>query len=92
MRIIIKRFIFIFFCVLITCGLSGCTKQTIEFYRESQASSLFKNSDNEASKDNLKKSSGVIIYKYNTQKKGQNFKTIDFGPKDINFDLPVKFK
>ncbi len=87
------RFIFLFICVLIACGLSACqdkTVQSIKFYRESKASSL--NNNTRDQKDVLKKSSGVIIYKDNSQKKGPSLKTIDFGPKDIDFDLPIKFK
>ena len=86
----IIRFIFVFFCVLISCVLFGCKSETIKFYRESKVQDVIQNlkeQDNE--KDVVKKSSGIIIYKDNSYHNSES-SGIKFGPRDINFDLRTK--
>ncbi len=86
----IIRFIFVFFCVLISCVLFGCKSETIKFYRESKVQDVIQNlkeQDNE--KDVVKKSSGIIIYKDNSYQNSES-SGIKFGPRDINFDLRTK--
>ena len=80
----IIRFIFVFFCVLISCVLFGCKSETIKFYRESKVQDVIQNlkeQDNE--KDVVKK------YKDNSYHNSES-SGIKFGPRDINFDLRTK--
>jgi hypothetical protein len=83
------RCITVFFVIIsFSVFLFGCKHETIKFYRESAASSLVDKFKNEET--NRKKStSGIIILRDDTQK-GSN--EINFGPRDINFDMPVRFK
>ncbi len=86
----IIRFLFIFFCVLISCVFFGCKNDGIKFYRESKVQELMHDFQKPSEKkDVIKKSSGIIIYKDNS---GESSKSqgINFGPKDLNFDLRIK--
>ena len=67
--------------------LFGCTNNNkIQFYRESKASALMnKFAPQQKAKPAVR--SGIIILRDETDNS-----TINFGPRDINFDLPVKFK
>lgn len=81
---------FILFCALISCVLFGCKNESIKFYRESKVQNLmhdFQSQDEQ--KGVIKKSSGIIIYK-DTSNDAKSQSGTHFGPKDINFDLPVK--
>jgi len=81
---------FILFCVLISCVLFGCKNESIKFYRESKVQDIIHSfRDQDESKNVVKKSSGIIIYKDNSNDT-QRQNNINFGPKDINFDLPIK--
>ncbi len=79
------------FALIIVCAslfLFGCKHETIKFYRESAASTLidkFKTEEDNA----VKKSSGMIILRDDNS---DNKNGIQFGPRDINFDMPVRFK
>ena len=85
----IKIAIFIL-CVCTSFVLIGCKQQTIKFHRESKFSELMNKFGNEENKKKvLKKSSGVIIYKDNSNNTSGG---VNFGPGEINFDLPIKFK
>ena len=75
----------IFLSVIMSLFLFGCKTQKIEFYRESEASKLFKKPQQEK----IQKSSGMIIYRAG-QEETRNV-DIQFGPKNIEFDLPSKF-
>ena len=87
----IIKFSFIIFCVLISCVLFGCKKEGIKFYRESKVQELMHGfqEQNDKNKDVIKRSSGIIIYKDNSNKNSNN-QSINFGPKDLNFDLKIK--
>ena len=85
----IFKFSFIVFCVLISCILFGCKKDGIKFYRESKVQELMNDFQNQKEKDTIKKSSGIIIYRENSTKNSGN-SSINFGPKDLNFDLRIK--
>ena len=65
----------------------GCKHEQIKFYRESAASNLMNKFNPEKEKANTP--SGMIILKDEKNSSGQN---INFGPRDINFDLPIKIK
>lgn len=85
-----KKKISVLFVLTILCVslfLFGCKQDTIKFYRESAASSLinkFKDENNTQSK-----SSGIIILRDDSS---NSKNTINFGPRDINFDMPMRFK
>ena len=86
----ILKFSFVVFCVLISCVLFGCKNDKIKFYRESKVQELLHGfQDDNDKKDLIKKSSGIIIYKDNSSKNSSN-QSINFGPKDLNFDLKIK--
>lgn len=81
------KFCFLFVCVLIGISLAGCADQDIKFYRESKFQDLMNNLPQTKSKNKTLNSSGVVIYKSESED-SQN--SINFGPKDIEFDLPIK--
>ena len=85
----IIKFSFIVFCVLISCVLFGCKKDGIKFYRESKVDEIMHDFKNQKEKDTVKKSSGIIIYKDNSSKSSGS-SSINFGPRDLNFDLRIK--
>lgn len=67
--------------------LFGCKDNKIQFYRESKAQELMnKFSIQQQNKPTVR--SGVIILKDNSSKNS----SVNFGPSDINFDLPVRIK
>ena len=81
--------------IVFSVALFGCKHETIKFYRESKVSEVMnkiKNQDGSSGskKGVLKKSSGVIIYK-DTSSSGSSG-GINFGPRDINFDMPIRMK
>lgn len=84
-----KNCYFIFVCVLIGIILCACSTQKIEFKRESAFDKVMK--DAMQQKDSIKQNNNIYIYKYNDNKKIDN-SSIKFGPKDVNFDLPIKIK
>ena len=86
----ILKFSFVIFCVLISCVLFGCKNDKIKFYRESKVQELMHGfQDNNPKKDSIQKSSGIIIYRDNSAQNSTN-QSINFGPKDLNFDLKIK--
>ena len=80
---------FIVFTLFVAFFLVGCTHEKIKFYRESQASSVLNKINEENNKPSVKKSSGMIIYKDSSSSSAT---PINFGPKDLIFDMPSKFK
>lgn len=66
--------------------LLGCNNQKIIFNRESQAGNLLNKFSQK--KQQVNTNSGVIILKDDENKN----ETIKFGPSDINFDMPIRFK
>ena len=81
--------IFLFFIFVASVFLFGCSHEKIKFYRESAASSLMNKFGNQNEKIKPMTSSGVIIL--NTKKPDYKI-NINFGPRDINFDMPTRFK
>ena len=81
----VSLFILIILIILISLFLFGCKHETIKFYRESAASSMVNKFA--PKKQNAKPNSGIIILKDETSESN-----INFGPRDINFDMPVRFK
>ena len=79
---------FLMFVICASLFLLGCEHEKIKFYRESAASSLI-NKINAPTKQPVKTSSGMIIIKDENDDSRFN---INFGPKDINFDMPARFK
>jgi len=73
-------------CLGTSFFLIGCQNQKIIFNRESQAAQIIQKFTNKD--DQVKRSSGVIILKDDDNKENN----IHFGPKDIVFDMPIKFK
>ena len=87
-----KNILNIFFVLMIfaaTFFLFGCQHDRIQFYRESKVTSVIKQISGEEKKPTVKKSSGVIIYKDTSNSSAT---PINFGPRDLIFDLPSKFK
>ena len=82
--------IFIFVCVIIGIALGGCSNRKIEFNRESAFQKALSGTGFPIKKEKVKKSKGIYIYSYGTEENNNN--TNNFGPSDINFDLPIKFK
>ncbi len=88
-------FLFILFCGLMSCVLCGCQNGSIQFYRESKVQKVIKDVLPQQKKDEIIKSSGIVIYRDNTSNKQNSTsgnREIHFGPKDINFDLPIRIK
>lgn len=75
--------------MLLSAGLFlfGCQHDQIIFNRESQAANVIKKFSNQNTQ--TKKVPGMIILKDDSADSKIN---INFGPKDINFDMPVRFK
>lgn len=67
--------------------LFGCQNSQIKFNRESAASGLL-NKFNASDKPQIK-GHGIIILRDESSNSNNN---INFGPSDINFDMPAKFK
>lgn len=65
--------------------LFGCKHDSIKFYRESAASSVINKFSNQ--KPKAKVNAGIIILRDD-----DNQTNINFGPRDINFDMPARFK
>ena len=89
----ILKLLFIFVCVLISFVLFGCKNDKIQFYRESGVQQFMQDA-----KDGLnfnsdvtttRSSSGVVIYKDNSTQDTTGG-SATFGPKDIDFDMPIK--
>ena len=78
--------IFLLLALSTSLLLFGCKVEKIQFNRESQVSKLINKVSDTKPKTNSK--SGIIILKDDNE--SQN--TINFGPKDINFDMPIRFK
>lgn len=81
--------VFLVVALCLVC-LTACKHDSIKFYRESAVTTL-KNQVkqlNVGTKKQVDKSSGVVIYKTNetTNATGKNYQ---FGPKDLDFDMPV---
>ena len=88
------KLLFIFVCVLISFVLFGCKKDGIKFYRESGVEQFLNDTKNglglnSESTTTTRSSSGVVIYKDNSTKDTTGG-SASFGPKDLNFDLPIK--
>ena len=77
--------ILISLAILSSVFLFGCKHDTIKFYRESAASTMINKFAPQ--KSNVKVNSGIIILKDEV-----NQSNINFGPRDINFDMPHRFK
>ena len=73
------------FLGLCSCFLFGCKHDSIKFYRESAAANVLNKFGPQKSQAKVK--FGVIILKDEA-----NESNINFGPRDINFDMPVRFK
>ena len=73
--------------VVVVCSmfLFGCKVEKIKFYRESAASD-FLNQINEPRKQ-PKSRPGIINLRDDDSKFNMNF-----GPSDLNFDMPMRFK
>ena len=88
------KFSLIFLSVFVTIFFAGCSNQGIQFNRES-AFDKFKSTFGQEEKKNTKKiyrsKGGVIIFKDETTHNTTN-SNIRFGPSEIKFDMPLKFK
>lgn len=85
-----KCFYFIFVCVLINIAFCGCETQRIEFKRESEYNNTINNAKN-SNNTQVTKSKNIYIYTYKDENNNKNKKqNAHFGPKDVNFDLPLK--
>ena len=79
--------ILILLLVSLSLLLLGCKVEKIQFNRESQAQNLLNKISNPSNSTQIRKSSGMIIIK---NESNNNSNTI-FGPSDIKFDLPSNF-
>lgn len=88
------KFLLFFIYVLIGFASSGCSQGgKIQFYRESALNQTLGNIKESAPKQTITKTNGVVIYKDNTnQQNNGQMQGVSFGPKDVNFDLPMKIK
>ena len=81
-----KHILYILLFAFFGALLFGCKHSTIEFYRESKANSLMQKFSNKKAPASVK--SGIIILKDDNY----NESNINFGPRDIIFDMPMKLK
>ena len=79
-----KTFIFTIVLLLFTALLFGCKAEKIQFYRESSANALMQKF---SSKNKPTTTNSGIIMLHDENPSGN---TINFGPRDVNFDLPIK--
>lgn len=93
MKLLFLKIFFVLICVGFCTLFSACKRDTIQFYRESKVQEALKNFNSVVPmKDSVKKSSGVIIYKDNSyQNNTINKKSVNFGPKDPDFDSRFRF-
>lgn len=84
----ILSIIILLFVLSFSLLLLGCQHEQIKFYRESAASSLINKIGN-TSKPQVKSSSGIIILRDENESSKVN---INFGPRDIIFDMPARLK
>lgn len=85
----IRRFACTFAFIFLGFILTGCQSQTITIKHET-AASVLNNAPKEVEKPKsiVKNSSGIIIYKDVTSTADVNVGKINFGPREVNFDLP----
>lgn len=85
-----RVYAFILVLIIIFTGVlfSACEHDKIKFYRESQVDNMMKKFSTKTSQPAKFNASGIIILK----DESSNNSSINFGPSEINFDLPVKFK
>jgi len=86
-----KKIILIFICIIVSCCFLGCANNSIQFNRESKFSEVINSLQLPSSEPKVKKSSGVVIYRDESQQKQQQTSGSNFGPGDVNFDIKVKF-
>lgn len=79
----------ILICVTMVFVLAGCKQDSIKFYRESKVQELVSTLKGEETPKTVK-SSGIVIYKTQMEE-NQNTSGVNFGPKDPDFDMPMKF-
>lgn len=93
MKLNLLKIFFVLMCVGFCMLFSACKRETIQFYRESKVQEAIKTLNSIAPmSDSVKKSSGVIIYKDNSyQNNSINKKSVNFGPKDPDFDARFRF-
>lgn len=87
-----KKNVSVFLFLIILSGsffLFGCKHESIKFYRESAASDFVKKMKIGDDNDAKKRSSGIIILKDDSQNRNNS---VNFGPKEIDFDMPIKIK
>jgi len=87
MKKITLGLLFVCLCVSTSLLLIGCKTEKIMFNRESQASKIIQKFSVHDEQE-VKRNSGVIILKDDNDK----VESIHFGPRDINFDMPIRFK
>ncbi|MBQ8476195.1 hypothetical protein IJ670_00820 [bacterium] len=86
-----KKLALIIVCIIVSCMFLGCKHDAIQFYRESKVSEMMKDLQNNQNHTSVKKSSGIVIYK-DESNTPSNTPSLNFGPRDIEFDMPIKFK
>ncbi|MBQ8848501.1 MAG: hypothetical protein IJ003_06110 [Candidatus Gastranaerophilales bacterium] len=86
----ILKYSFIGLCLVSCVLLFGCANNQIQFKRDSKVTELMNSLNiNNTSKNQVKKSSGMIIYR-DTSSSSSN--SMNFGPRDINFDMSMRMK
>lgn len=90
----IKKLVLLSALVLAPIVLTGCSGESITIRHNTPATSYANIAkDGQKPKSVVKKSSGIIIYKdVSSNSEADSSGKINFGPKDVNFDLPVKMK
>ena len=88
-----KKFALVLLCMVVAGFIAGCANNSIQFKRDSKFSEVMQNFQLPDNKPKVKRSSGVVIYKDETQNNNKNSNTnSNFGPRDITFDMPIKLK
>ncbi|MBR2069501.1 MAG: hypothetical protein IJ877_07055 [Candidatus Gastranaerophilales bacterium] len=89
-----KKIILISLCIIVSCLFVGCQNDAIKVYRESSVSKMMKDLKfAQEDHSTVKKSSGVVIYKDETsENRKKNSQSMNFGPRDVDFDMPIKLK
>lgn len=85
------KFFLALVCLAVCFIITGCKNSQIKFVTESKFQKVMNNVvNNNSERDKVYKSKGVVIYK-TEDNKGYGSSTVNFGPKDPTFNMPLKF-
>jgi len=77
-------------CIIVCFIITGCKSTKIKFVTESKFQKVMQTMTNSVPANKVYKSQGVVIYKAHDEE-NKNLKSMEFGPKDPSFNVPLKF-